>query len=75
MGTVVIVMLIVSFVVGMSAYKQIRSEERRFFESPRIVFGDEASLLPAVIENRETIILFPELRVHAVLPVLPEKSA
>ena len=75
MGTVVIVALIVSGVVGMSAYKQIRSEERRFFESPRIVFGDEISLLPAVIENKEPVILFPVLRVSAAVPIIPEKIA
>jgi hypothetical protein len=75
MGTVVIVALIVSGVVGMSAYKQIKSEERRFFDSPRIVFGDEGGLLPRVIENKEPIILFPELHSSATVLLLPEKSA
>lgn len=75
MGTVVIVAIIVSVVVGMSAYKQIRSEEHRFFESPTIVFGEEITLLPAVIDNREKILFFSELCVRTALPVIPDKIA
>ena len=74
MGTVVIVAIIVSCVVGMSAYKQIMSEERRFFESPCIVFGGESTLPPAKLENKEAIILFPELYASAVTQT-HEKSA
>ena len=74
MGTVVIVVLIVFGVVGMSAYKQIMSETRSFFESPCIVFSDERALPPAKIENKEPIILFPELYVSAITQNY-EKSA
>lgn len=74
MGTVVIVALIVFGVVGMSAYKQIMSETRHFFESPSIAFSDERALPPATIENKEPIILFSE-PCNSVILMLPEKSA
>jgi len=88
MGTVIVVSLIVLGVVGMSAYKQIRSEERVFFDSPRISFGPLA-LPPACIEKKEAVQLFVEsergckilpVRVTLLLterrvPMLPEKTA
>lgn len=87
MGTVVVILIVLG-VVGMSAYKQIKSEERVFLESPRISF-DRLALPPACTEKKEPIRLLSESERSCKIlpsrviprlterryPLLPEKTA
>ena len=78
MGNLIVISLIVLGVVGMSAYKQIKSEERVFFESPRISFYTLA-LPPACVEKKESVRLFVESEMGCkmlpvrIVPLLPER--
>ena len=57
--------------VGMSSYKQIKSEEMLFFEAKLC----RTALPPAVIKEKEPIILFPERKRRPALPSPKIKSA
>ena len=68
---ILIMIALTIITVGMSSYKQIKSEERLFIESKLC----HTAMLPAVTKEKEPIILFPEQKRRPALPSPKIKSA